>query len=178
MPGLYLVRHGRPVVDPSTAAHSWGLDPDGGADIDVLARSGRLPEQATWFTSPEPKAAGTAQRLRGRPVAVVGALAEHRREPRWFGEPEQFRAAVRRAFDDPVASAVPGWEPLVHTRDRLLPAVRRILADHPDDVVLVGHGTAWTLLASELTGKPPDLAAWEALAMPDLWVLDRADLHA
>jgi broad specificity phosphatase PhoE len=37
-----------------------------------------------------------------------------------------------------------------------------------DDVVLVGHGTAWTVLVAELTGRPPDLARWESLAMPDL----------
>ena len=36
------------------------------------------------------------------------------------------------------------------------------------DVVLVGHGTAWTCLVSALRGAPPDLDAWESLAMPDL----------
>jgi broad specificity phosphatase PhoE len=51
--------------------------------------------------------------------------------------------------------------------------VGRILAECPDGpVVLVGHGTAWTMLAAELTGAPPDLEAWAALAMPDVWVLD------
>ena len=43
-------------------------------------------------------------------------------------------------------------------------AVAGILAAHPtDNVVLVGHGTAWTLLVSELTGRPPDLTAWRNL---------------
>jgi hypothetical protein len=37
-----------------------------------------------------------------------------------------------------------------------------------DDVVLVGHGTAWTLVVADLTGQPPDLARWATLAMPDL----------
>ena len=37
-----------------------------------------------------------------------------------------------------------------------------------DDVVLVGHGTAWTLVVADLTGQPPDLDRWESLAMPDL----------
>lgn len=53
-----------------------------------------------------------------------------------------------------------------------MPAVRRILVAHPgDDVVLVGHGTAWTVLVAALTGRPPDLDAWAALRMPDVWVV-------
>ncbi len=52
---------------------------------------------------------------------------------------------------------------------RLVPAVRRILDVHGGDaVVLVGHGTAWTLLAAELTGEPPDLERWRSLGMPDV----------
>jgi broad specificity phosphatase PhoE len=38
---------------------------------------------------------------------------------------------------------------------------------HHDEVVLVGHGTAWTLLRSALSGEPPDLAWWAALGLPD-----------
>jgi broad specificity phosphatase PhoE len=80
---------------------------------------------------------------------------------------------VRRAFAEPDEPAWPGWEPLAVTRDRLLPAVRRILGETPgEDVVLCGHGTAWTLLVSELTGRPPDLDAWSRLRMPDLWCVD------
>lgn len=56
-----------------------------------------------------------------------------------------------------------------------MPAVRRILDVHDaDDVVLVGHGTAWTLLVSHLTGRPPDLDRWESMEMPDVLTVDRA----
>ncbi|UUZ59803.1 phosphoglycerate mutase family protein [Nocardioides sp. B-3] len=48
--------------------------------------------------------------------------------------------------------------------ERLLPAVRRILDVHgDDDVVPVGHATAWTLLVAELTGSEGD-----PLGMPDV----------
>ena len=40
------------------------------------------------------------------------------------------------------------------------------------DLVLVGHGTAWTVLVAALTGAEPDLERWAALRMPDLWTLD------
>jgi len=54
------------------------------------------------------------------------------------------------------------------------PLVRRVLEVHgDDDVVLVGHGTAWTLVAADLTGREPDLTRWEALAMPDVITVDR-----
>ena len=86
-----------------------------------------------------------------------------------------FHAAVRRAVDAPDEPAVAEWEPLSATRERLMPAVRRILDNDPDqEVVLAGHGTAWTLLVSELTGRPADLHAWAALRMPDVWTLTRS----
>jgi broad specificity phosphatase PhoE len=48
-------------------------------------------------------------------------------------------------------------------------AVVGILDQHPQrDVVLVGHGTAWTLVHAALIGEPPDLGAWAGLAMPDV----------
>lgn len=178
MPALFLVRHGLSAPDPTAPPETWALDPAGLDDIDALGASGRLPEPAAWYSSPEAKALGTARRLTDLPVTVVPALAEHRRGVHWFADPAAFRAAVRRAFDDPAARAVPEWEPLAVTRDRLLPAVRRLLDAHTaTDLVLAGHGTAWTLLVSELTGAPPDLDAWAALRMPDLWVVERPE-HA
>jgi broad specificity phosphatase PhoE len=171
---LHLVRHGRPVVRPDTPAAEWELDPEGYPAIEGLRRSSRLPEGAAWYSSPEPKALETARRLTGQRVTVVDALREHERGPTpWFDDARQWRALVRRAFSDPDTSALEGWEPLAATRDRLLPAVRRLLAEHRDgDVVLAGHGTAWTLLVAELTGEPPDLDAWAALRMPDVWTVD------
>jgi broad specificity phosphatase PhoE len=169
---LFLVRHGRPRPEPDVAPEHWRLDPAGFDDIDALRRSGRLPTVASWFSSPEPKATATAQRLTDAPVTVVDDLAEHRRGAHWFDSGDDFGAAVRRAFDEPERSAVPGWEPLAHTRARVVAAVRRITAGHAGDCVLVGHGTAWTVLVAALTGRPPDLVAWERLAMPDLCVLE------
>jgi broad specificity phosphatase PhoE len=80
---------------------------------------------------------------------------------------------VRRAFAQPGVPAYQGWEPLAGCRERTARAVDGIRAAHSEDeVVLVGHGTAWTVLASELTGEPPDLDRRAALQMPDVVVLD------
>ena len=170
---LYLVRHGRPRIDPERPPAEWPLDPTGIPDIDRLRCSGRLPDRARWFSSPEPKALGTARRLTDTEITVVDELREHARAATpWFEDRAEWEALVRRVFAEPGRPAWPSWEPLAATRDRVLPAVRRILAEVPDGpAVLVGHRTAWTLLVAELTGEPPDLDAWAGLAMPDLWVL-------
>ncbi|MEO5708347.1 MAG: histidine phosphatase family protein [Nocardioidaceae bacterium] len=168
---LHLVRHGRPLLDPDAAADTWPLDPAGLADVDALRASGRLPADADWFSSPEPKARETAARLTDRPVTVVDDLGEQRRGAHWFDSAESFGAAVRTAFERPDDSAAPGWEPLTRTRARVLAAVRLLVSEHPGDLVLVGHGTAWTVLVAELTGRPPDLASWARLEMPDVWTV-------
>ncbi len=167
---LFLVRHGRPAIVRGTPAAAWDLDPASYDDVWTLRSSGRLPERAAWFTSPEPKAVQTAQLLTDAGVGVLPDLREHERTGEWI---DDFATAVRRAFDDPDRVAVPGWEPLAVCRERVVPAVRQVLEVHgDDDVVLVGHGTAWTLVVADLTGREPDLAGWSALAMPDVLTVE------
>lgn len=166
---LHLVRHGAPTVDPSAPASSWPLDP--GSYDAVWSLRARLPDRAAWFSSPEPKALETAQLLTDSELGVIDGLREHEREAGWYAD---FSAVVRKALATPRVPAVPGWEPAQRCRRRVVSAVQPLLAAHLDlDVVLVGHGTAWTLLVSELTGDAPDLERWESLSMPDLIVLEQ-----
>ncbi len=164
---LHLVRHGRPLVDRGRPAAEWELDPGGFDDVWALRESGVLPRAAAWFTSPEPKAVQTAQLLTEGDVGILDGLREHvRATSDWI---EDFEAVVERAFAHPDLAAYDGWEPLDHCRARVVRAYEGIAASHAhDDVVLIGHGTAWTVLAAELTGQPPDLDRWRAMAMPDV----------
>jgi broad specificity phosphatase PhoE len=163
---LHLVRHGRPAIVPGVPAAEWELDPSAYDDVWALRASGRLPLRGAWFASAEPKALQTAQLLTDAEVGVLPDLGEHVRSGEWL---DDFAGTVRRAFERPAEPAVDGWEPLDACRERVVPAVRRVLEVHGDeDVVLVGHGTAWTLVVADLTGEPPDLDRWSALAMPDL----------
>ena len=163
---LHLVRHGRPLVVPGVPAAQWDLDPASYDDVWALRASGRLPAGAAWFSSPEPKAIQTAGLLTDGEVGVLPDVREHERSGEWV---DDFPAAVRRAFAEPDVPAVEGWEPLSACRDRVTHAVRRVLDVHgDDDVVLVGHGTAWTLVVADLTGRPPDLDRWQSLATPDV----------
>lgn len=165
---LFLVRHGRPLVDPATPAASWGLDPSGYDD--VWALRDRLPAGASWYSSPEPKATESAQLLTDWPVGIIDDLHELERGVGWFAD---FGAVVRRGFERPHEPAAAGWESCTDCRTRVTAAVRPVLAVHAgEDVVLVGHGTAWTLLAAELTGMAPDVERWVALRFPDVLVVD------
>ncbi len=165
---IHLVRHGRPAPDEARPAEEWPLHPDAGADLTVLRDSGKLPVGARWFSSPEPKARATARVLTGTSVGFVDGLREMTRPAGpWLGAPE-WSALVRRCLTEPDVAAAPGWEAATATTDRVVGAVRRIIDSCPDDdVVLVGHGTAWTLVVAALTRCPPDLQAWERLRMPD-----------
>ena len=92
---------------------------------------------------------------------VDDGFGEVDRPTTWDGDYRALAAAYL------AGEAHPGWEPLSVCRDRVVAAVAPVLAAHAgEDVVLVGHGTAWTVLAAELTGRPPDLERWASLAMP------------
>lgn len=172
---FYLVRHGRPLLDPAVPAPTWRLDPGYEHEVMDLARRAPWPAGAVWFSSPEPKAARTAFLLAGREVPVVEGLREHGRgETTWLPD---FTDVIRQAFAEPYPVVRVGWESIARTRSRVVAAVGRIVADHPGrDVVLVGHGTAWTLLVAELTGTEPDLVRWQAMTMPDVIVVERTTL--
>ena len=174
MPGsLLLVRHGRPRAVRGEPATTWSLDPTAYADVRALRDRLPGPGEAAWWTSPEPKALQTARLLEADDLHVEPDLAEHRRGGAWV---DDLPATVRRAFERPDEPAHPGWEPLADCRDRVARAARRLLAATTGDLVLVGHGTAWTALVAALTRTPPDLDRWQALAMPDLLVLPRGSL--
>ncbi|MCF4121849.1 phosphoglycerate mutase family protein [Antribacter sp. KLBMP9083] len=164
---LYLVRHGRPLVDRTRSAATWPLDPTHEHEVLALRVRRSLPSSAAWCSSPEPKALETARLLADGHVTVVSDLREQvRGNGGWV---DDLPAVMQAAFARPDEPAMPGWESLSATRERVGAAARGILARHlGQDVVLVGHGTAWTLLAAELTGTPPDVGRWARLAMPDV----------
>jgi broad specificity phosphatase PhoE len=155
-----------PLLDPAVRSTDWLLDPEHFDDVWTLRDS--LPTEAVWFSSPEVKAQQTAQLLTDDPVGIVNGLREQVRSG-WL---DDIRSVVDRAFANPSVPALDGWETLDACRVRVATTVAGIRAAHPDpDLVLVGHGTAWTVLVAEITGTEPDLDALRAMAFPDLIVL-------
>lgn len=169
---LHLVRHGLPLIEPGAPASTWELDRSRTYGFDQLREvlKGRA-QSATWYSSDEPKALATARLLTAQTITTSSALREVHRSD-WFATHRELQAAFLDAFDDAARPARPGWEPLDQARLRVTTAVEEIVAQDGDDLVLVGHGTAWTLLISALTGAPPDLDAWSRLRTPDLCTVD------
>lgn len=174
---VHLVRHGRPVVDPSRPPSTWGLDPEHLDGVRGLRASGALPLGARWVSSAEPKARETAALLTDAPVAVDEALGEQSRPAGWL---DDYAVRIHRSLVVQHAPAAPGWETAESARARVVGAVRghveRAAHDGVVDLVLVGHGTAWTLLVSAVTGRTVDLYAWERLQLPDTCSLVGSEL--
>lgn len=161
---LHLVRHGPPRIDPAAPPHAWSLDETAPAAVRALADSGVLPAEARWLSSDEPKAVATAALLNPGAVEQLPELREQRRPAGWV---DDYAVRVHRSMvraDEPSAE---GWETSTQTRERVSGAVLEVLAGTDAEAVLVGHGMAWTLLVSELTGAPVDLVAWERMGLPD-----------
>jgi broad specificity phosphatase PhoE len=173
MTWLHLVRHGLPDIRRQLAAHEWTLSPDAQQGLVALRHSGVLPAGAVWFSSPEPKAMETARFLSDGVIVIRDGFREQVRSARSLSGGD-LRSAVRRAFEDPHQAALPGWEPLGRTRRRVTSAARPLIESLAPtaQVVATGHGTAWTILVSELTDSPPDLEAWEQMLMPDHCAID------
>jgi broad specificity phosphatase PhoE len=168
---LHLVRHGRPLVDSTTPPREWQLDPTGISDITALRAA--LPPSATeaaWFSSDEHKALATARRLTDSVVQPVPKLREAARDS-FIKDQTTFADAVSRSLQHPSTAALSGWEPLDWTRQRVADTVAGIVSISPGHVVLVGHGTAWTLLIHHLIDEPLPQNL-PAMTMPDLLILD------
>lgn len=167
---LHLVRHAAPAITPDQAPADWALSTD--ASVAQLTSAGVLPADATWFTSPEPKARQTAALLTDAEAQVLPALAETGRGPRMLAEQEFIDSVLSYLTE---GQAPEGWEPRVEATLRIVDGALAAMAMSPGgDCVLVGHGTAFTLLIAALVGQPPDAGAWRTMRMPDYCRLDAA----
>lgn len=168
---LHLVRHGKPVIDPRLPPGEWTLDPTGLDAVETLREA--LPtsaQRAIWCCSSERKAIETAQHLTAAEVAIVPELREAERGS-YLQDGAVFTDAVTRGLQDETTAALPEWEPLQRTRQRVRQAVDAIASRELGDVAFVGRGTAWTLLVADLLGEA-NPAAFPRMSMPDLLTID------
>ncbi|MEO5662643.1 MAG: hypothetical protein ABIR39_05110 [Nocardioides sp.] len=86
----------------------------------------------------------------------------------WFCAPERIAQETAQLLTDGDVGIIDELREHEPVEGQLL-AVRRILEVHgDDDVVLVGHGTAWALLEAGLTGREADPERWRSLGTPDV----------
>lgn len=149
------------------APWEWGLAESAAEATAALRISHALPADAVWVGSPEPKAVATARLLTAEPLRVDPDLREAGRDAGYVSATE-FAERVRRSFEDVDRAAATGWEPLALTRQRVHAAARRAVDDAAGrDVVLVGHGTAFTMLVAALVRAAPDVESWQTMRFPD-----------
>jgi alpha-ribazole phosphatase len=170
---LLLARHGQSVsnaVRRFQGAQDVALSPLGVRQAEALRRALSARPIAHVYTSPLERARRTAEIAvdgLGLPLTVVDDLRELSLGE-WEGcTVEEIRARpgdpYTRWVRDPVRGLPPGGEPLAEVQARVLRAVARIAAAHPngDDVLIVSHGGVISAL----------LAHWLGLSLSSIWRL-------
>ncbi len=174
MSGLVFVRHSEPQIDPSEPAGSWPLSPSG---HDFAAELGNVITQhldgatARVAASSERKAIETAEGLGLGSVIVRDELREVSKP--WYPEPQDHQDAAARYLS---GQAVAGWEPQRDAIERFdgVVASRADETVVDESVVLVTHGTVFTLWMNEHMASFEPVEFWNSLSMPDAYEVDTA----
>lgn len=170
---LLLARHGQSVsnaVRRFQGAQDVALSPLGIRQAEALGQAIGRRRVAHVYASPLERARRTAEIVRGGspvPLTLVDDLRELSLGD-WEGcTVEEIRTRpgdpYARWVRDPVLCSPPGGEPLPAVQRRVLRAVERIAAAHPDgeDVLIVSHGGVISAL----------LAHWLGLPLSSIWRL-------
>jgi broad specificity phosphatase PhoE len=170
---LILVRHARPIVDPSAPSERWLLSDEGRAATVQLANELAAYAPARLLCGTEPKMQGTAEAISNRlglPVTALAGLSEHARRSTKFGDTATFEAAIRELFAHP-AKIIYGEESADMTYARFTAALDPEIAAASGPVVAVSGGTAISIFLSQRTGVDA-FVTWKRLRLPMAFVLD------
>ena len=171
---LILVKHSSVTIDTARTASEWRLSEAGRRRCDALAARLAAYAPQRVVASQEPKATETGRRVAerlGLPFATAPDLHEHDRGGVPFLGAAEFQAAVARFFAQP-DTLVFGQETAEAALARFDAALRRVLAQHPDErLVVVAHGTVIALFVARCAGADAfDL--WRRLDLPSFVALD------
>jgi broad specificity phosphatase PhoE len=106
----------------------------------------------------------------------MAGLQEHARSSvGWLSEGE-YRTGLAKLYEEP-ASVVFGDESADQARARFTVALDGLLAEHPDEnVVVVTHGTVMTLTIQHTTPGIAPMEFWQRLGLPSAAILNRPNL--
>src|SRR5436190_5716489 len=140
MPNLILIKHARPMVDPSVSAEQWRLSDEGREKCRPLADALRTYDFPEIISSTEPKAVETARILGqalAKPTSTADGLEEHDRRNVPHMESRDFISLVALFFRDP-DRLVLGDESADEACGRFAAAVDAVMAAAPaGDVAIV-----------------------------------------
>lgn len=174
MTPLWLVRHAAVTLVDGVPPEAWRLSGEGTTAAAALAHDPGWGEVSLVSTSPEPKARDTARPLAAAlhaPLHEDGGLREVRRRGTPVLARSRYVDLVRRFF---AGEEVPGWELRDDAAARVAASVDRSLRAADGPVAVVSHGLVLSLYVAWLTGAAPDLAAWDAMPLPAVALVDVA----
>jgi len=168
---LHLIRHAEVTPRPERPGPSWHLSSAGREAAEHLGAAERWASCAAVFSSPEPKAVATAQRIAAPhelPLRIDRDLREVDGRP-WS---DDYRADVQRYL---AGEALAGWEARDEALARMRQAVARI-ADAGEEAAIASHGLVLTLYLADLGALDADatFALWSSIRFPDVALVDIA----
>jgi broad specificity phosphatase PhoE len=174
MPKLLLIKHAKPLVDPTKSSELWKLSDEGRDQARLLVQQLSSYQPSLIVFSDEPKASETA--------AIVGTelniptephkdLHEHDRHNVPHMRSGEFISHVELFFRKP-HELVLGHETAQQALDRFEDAIDDILKKHPDsNVAVVSHGTVIALFI-EKHSNHNGFQVWREMSLPSFAVFD------
>lgn len=169
---LYLIRHGAVTVRPDRPGVGWHLSAEGRAKVETLAEQDHWAGLDGLFTSPEPKAAATAQRIAAPNELRIHIERDLREVENRSWVEEGYADQVRRYF---AGEATGDWEKRGSALDRVRTCIGSIVQQGEGrDVGVVAHGLVLTLYVADLLELADESAfeLWERIRFPDVAVVD------
>jgi broad specificity phosphatase PhoE len=176
MRNLILIKHARPMVDPSVSSEQWRLSDEGREKCRPLADALRGYDFPEIISSGEPKAVETARILGqalSKPTRTFDGLEEHDRRNVPHMESRDFISLVALFFKEP-DRLVLGDETADEAYGRFATAVGAVIDESSaGDVAIVTHGTVIALFAQRRAGQDA-FGLWRRMGLPSFVALDAA----
>ena len=166
---LYLVRHAAVTFRPDRPSAHWHLSPEGRAAAESLAEEPYWPQLAVVYTSPEPKAVATAQRI-AAPHGLAIRIEDDLREVARPYVGDGYEGLAQRYL---AGEALDDWEPRTEALARVRACIESIVA-RGEDAAAVSHGLALTLYLGDLLELDADAscALWRSTRFPDVAIVE------
>jgi broad specificity phosphatase PhoE len=174
MAKLILIKHAKPLVDPTKSSEQWKLSEEGRKQCEVLADAIAEHAPSVIFSSTEPKAVETAailgQRL-GVPCESAGDLGEHDRSNVPHMRSGEFISNIELLFRRPDEQIL-GRESADEALARFDYAVDTAIKAHLDaNIAIVSHGTVIALLVEKYSDRDGFLT-WREMGLPSFAVFE------
>jgi broad specificity phosphatase PhoE len=176
---LILIKHARPLVDPTKSSELWPLSDEGREQAKALAAKIREYQPAVVVSSEEAKANETAQILaKELQIAheTAADLHEHDRSNVPHMRSGEFISHVEVFFRRP-EERVLGRESATQALGRIENAIDDILAKHADgNIAIVSHGTVIALFV-EAHSDRKGFAVWREMSLPSFAVFELPEME-